>query len=126
MKHILFIGLVMFCTSGTYAQQFVMGADVNTAYGDTAYHAGDYDEAIKQYSWALVTKKTDPDLYYKRARAYIKQDIISKAKRDLKRASRIGSYKSDLLLDSLMGRTGGDESREQFEQDLEKYLKSTD
>lgn len=126
MIRLLWITVLLFCASFSSAQGVLMGADVNAAYGDTAFQNGDFDEAIRQYSLALVSKKSDPDLYYMRAQSYLQKNYISKAKNDLRRASRIGSYKSDLLLDSLLGRTGRDESREQFENDLERYLNSSD
>lgn len=93
--------------------------------GDSLYRAGNYAGAVEKLTVAVLTKKSDPELFLLRARAYIKLGDIKKAKRDLRSAQRIGNYRADLLMDSLMGRSS-EQQDNQFEQDLKEYLKNTD
>jgi tetratricopeptide (TPR) repeat protein len=125
MKKLILFVVILFFAPFLKAQDILAGSDINVHIADSLYKSGDYTEALKYYNMVVITTKSDPDLFYKRARTYIKVNDISKAKRDLNRAARIGSYKSELLLDSIMGRTEKTDSQIQFEKDLEKYIQST-
>ena len=92
--------------------------------GDSLYRAGNYAGAVEKLTVAILTKKSDPELFLLRARAYIELGDINKAKRDLRSAQRIGNYRADMLMDSLMGRSEENQDTK-FEQDLERYLKNT-
>lgn len=98
---------------------------LNYYQGDSLYRAGDYAGAVEKLNVAILTKKSDPDVFLLRARAYIKLGDFKKAKRDLRSAQRIGNYEADMLMDSLMGRTVEQKDAE-FEKDLEKYLRKTE
>lgn len=93
--------------------------------GDSLYRAGDYKGAVEKLTVAILTKKSDPHVFLLRAKAYIKLGDIKKAKRDLRSAQRIGNYRADMLMDSLMGRTV-EQQDTQFEEDLKEYLEKTD
>lgn len=82
---------------------------------------GDYETARQHLSSGILTKKSDADLYLLRAKCYIELDNISQARRDLRRASRIGSYKADQLLDSISGKQSNS-ADERFRNDLNRYL----
>jgi tetratricopeptide (TPR) repeat protein len=125
MKKLVLFVVILFFAPLLKAQDILAGSDINVHIADSLYKSGDYTEALKYYNMVVITTKSDPDLFYKRARTHIKLNDISKAKRDLSRAARIGSYKSELLRDSLMGRTSKTDSQIQFEKDVEKYIQST-
>lgn len=97
---------------------------MNYYQGDSLYRAGDYAGAVEKLTIAILTKKSDPDVFLLRARAYIKLGDIKKAKRDLRSAQRIGNYRADMLMDSLVGRPAEQQDAE-FKNDLEKYLRET-
>ncbi len=130
MRKLLFFFSVLFLFAETLCAQSE-GEDASRSYqmsyyqGDSLYRAGNYAGAVEKLTVAVLTKKSDPELFLLRARAYIKLGDIKKAKRDLRSAQRIGNYRADLLMDSLMGRSS-EQQDNQFEQDLKEYLKNTD
>lgn len=117
---------MLLASAGLFAQDLLEGADYHQQKGDSLYKAGNYLEAKSHLTKALFSSKNNPDLYVLAARNSIKLQEISNAKRYLRRASRIGNYEADLLLDSLMGRSRNDQYNEQFEKDLENYFRQTE
>lgn len=118
--------LLSLTTVGLSAQDLLEGADYHREQGDSLYKAGNYTEAKSHLTKALFSSKNDPDLYVLAARNAIKLNETNHAKRYLRRASRIGNYEADLLLDSLLGRTRSDEYNEQFKKDLDNYFRHTE
>lgn len=118
--------LILLATAGLSAQDLLEGAEYHENKGDSLYQAGNYQEAKSHLTKAIFSSKNDPDLYVLAARNAIKLQEINNAKRYLRRASRIGNYEADLLLDSLMGRSRNDEYNEQFEKDLDTYFRQTE
>ncbi|SRR5690606_12666788 len=108
------------------AQELLGGQEYNKAIGDSLFKEGRFQEAREYYRIALYSSKRNPELSYQMARVHIKLNEIPQAKRQLRRASRIGFYKADLLLDSLEGRNSENVENELFEKELEEYLRKTD
>ena len=108
------------------AQELLGGQEYNKAIGDSLFKEGRFQEAREYYRIALYSSKRNPELSYQMARVHIKLNEIPHAKRQLRRASRIGYHKADLLLDSLEGRTNENAENEVFKKELEEYLKRTD
>lgn len=118
--------LTVFTAIGLSAQDLLEGADYHLEKGDSLYKAGNNLEAQAHLKKAVISSKNDPDLYVLLARVCIELQEIDNAKRYLRRASRIGNFEADLLLDSLMGRTRNEQYNEQFKKDLDTYLQQTE
>lgn len=88
------------------------------------YEAGRYEEALQLIKKVLFRTTRQPDLQIFAARCYLAMNDPYNAERHLRKASKIGSYKADLLLDSLRHQHSP-ALNEEFKNDLEEYLQET-
>lgn len=108
----------------TFGQDNLSRAYEHVRLADSLYAAGSTSGAIDHLQKALITKKSDPDIYLFLSRCYLETGGIGQAKKYLRRASRIGNQEAQHLLDSLKGRPQRPVDQE-FQNDLEEYLEKT-
>jgi Tfp pilus assembly protein PilF len=124
MARLIILSTLLIICSSAVAQKednTFAGYEFHLEQAREAMAAGNYESARQHLSSGILTKKSDADMYLLRAKCYIELGNISQAKRDLRRASRIGSYKADQLLDSIAGKSS-DSADERFKNDLNRYL----
>ncbi len=119
---LIFIGACLFFTAKAQDVQLLKGAEHQYELAQEAYAEERYNEALKYLNTSIMSTKRNTDMYILRAKVFLAINENKRALRDLHKASRIGSYKADLMLDSLLGRTKETKSNQQFMEDLEEYL----
>lgn len=115
----------MLISGALLGQDLLIGVDYHYQKADSLYEVGNYEEALVHLRKGLLTSKNDADLNVLRAKCHLKLNEISLAQKYLRRASRIGSYKADKMLDSLESGSRRTEASEQFKEELEEYLNRT-
>lgn len=115
---------MLFASGWLSAQDLLAGADYHRARGDSLYMAGNYSLAREHYKLALMSSKSDAELNYQIAKTYLKMNKRPYAIRHLRRASRIGYYKADLMLDSLYQRTNSEQERNQILKEMKNYYQA--
>ncbi|TVR38645.1 MAG: hypothetical protein EA392_09220 [Cryomorphaceae bacterium] len=119
---LILIGTCLVLSTNAQDVQILKGAEHQYELAKEAYAEERYDEALKYLNTSIMSTKRNPDMYILRAKVLLKINQNKRALRDLNKASRIGSYKADLMLDSLLGRSKDTKSNQQFIEDLEEYL----
>lgn len=125
MLRFVLLSTALCFTSQSFGQDLLEGTDYHISKGESYYNQGMYPEAKEHLKKALLSTKSNAELSYLMARVHLKLEEISAARKQLRRASRIGYYKADVLLDSLSGRNADNQENVQFREDLEEYLENT-
>lgn len=125
MIRLILFSVALCFTGHSFGQDLLVGSDYHMAKGDSLCKEGRFVEAKEHLKMALLSDKSNAELSYLMAQVHLKLDEIGPAEKQLRRASRIGYYKADVLLDSLSGRNAENQENVQFKKDLEEYLDQT-